>query len=344
MKNSRIETLQKRLSEWNIEALLIENPIDLLYLTGLKLSRGRLWVRHGDIQLHVDGRYFGEASQKSPCPVLLWEKGKEPKEKGTIGFDSGWTTVANLEKMQQESPAAVFVPIFQPLKAQRMIKDESEIGHLRRAAQITWQGIQHIQTLFRVGVSEQELALEFEFHVRKLGASGMAFEPIVAFGENSAYPHHRASDIRLKKDQIILVDVGAVYEQYCSDATRFFFFGQPDPELERMAQIVRQADRAARAKVRIGSKIGSIDRAARDELAKSGVEALFTHSLGHGIGLEAHECPLIRWDGDDRDVAILPHMAISIEPGLYRPGLGGVRYENTGVVTQKGFESFYPDS
>ena len=339
----RIRTLQKRLHEWPIDALLIENPIDLLYLTGLNLSRGRMWVRANEAQLHVDGRYFDEAKLKSPCPVFLWVKGQERRETGRIGFDSGWTTVANREKIQSESPDAIFMAVPQPLKNQRLIKEAAEIDSLRQAAQITWAGIQHIRGLFKEGITEQELAFEFEFFVRKQGASGLAFETIIAFGENSAYPHHRAANARLQKNQIILVDAGAIVDRYCADVTRVFFFGLADPRLEKMYQIVREADRAARQCVRINAKVGAIDQAARDVFKRENVEALYTHSLGHGIGLEAHECPLIRWDGDDRDVAIRPHMAIAIEPGLYQPEIGGVRYENSGIVTAKGFESFYPE-
>ncbi|MBF8263887.1 MAG: pepP [Parachlamydiales bacterium] len=334
--------IQERLRDWKIDALLIENPIDLLYLTRLTLSKGRLWVFPDRVELVVDGRYFSAVSGKAPCPVSLWVKGKELPQTGNIGFDSAWTTVANLGQLQKESPDARFIPIVQPLKELRLIKEPNEIEHLRRAAQLTWEGIRHIQSRLKEGISEKELAFEFEFFVRQRGAGGMAFDPIVAFGENSAYPHHRAADARLQKDQIVLVDVGAMIEKYCADATRTFFFGRPDPMLQKMQDLVRAADRAAREQVRVGATVGSLDRAARDVFKRAGVEELFSHSLGHGIGLEAHECPLIRWDGDDREMLLQSGMVIAIEPGLYRPGLGGVRYENTGIVTKEGFESFYP--
>ena len=233
--------------------------------------------------------------------------------------------------------------IKEPLTEQRLIKDVNEIKALREAAKITWAGIQHIRSLFRDGVSEQELAFEFEFFVRKNGASRLAFETIVAFGENSAYPHHRASSARLQKNQIVLIDAGSVFDHYCADVTRVFFFGQIDPKLEQMVQFIKEAYRAAHQQIRIGAKIQTIDRAARDQFARAGVEALFTHSLGHGLGLEAHEPPLIRWDGDDREMIVQPQMVIAIEPGLYQPGLGGVRYESSGIVTKNGFESFYPE-
>jgi len=341
--NNRIKTLQKRLNQWKIDALIIENPIDLLYLTGLKLSKGRLWLWPDRVELCVDGRYFGEASQKSACPVTLWVKGKESNHQGSIGFDSAWTTIANLERLKKESPFAVWASINGPLTEQRLIKDAKEIETLCEAAKITWAGIERVQSLFREDVSEQDLAFEFEFFIRKCGASRLAFDTIVAFGENSAYPHHRSSPARLQNNQIILIDAGAVFNNYCADVTRVFFFGTPDPRLEQMFRFVRDAYNAARRQIKAGAKIQTVDQAVRDSFAQAGVESLFTHSLGHGLGLEGHEPPLIRWDGDDREMAIQSQLVIAIEPGLYQPGLGGVRYENSGVVTKNGFESFYPE-
>lgn len=338
----RIQILQKRLKEWNVDRLLIENPIDLFYLTHLKMSKGRLWVDAEQADLWVDGRYFGAAQKMAPCAVFLWEKGREAPQKGRVGFDSIFTTVDALEKLRFESPLADWVPIRQPLKMQRLIKEPSEIEFLRQAARITWEGIEHIQKKFIEGISEQELAFEFEFFVRKKGASGLAFESIIAFGENSAYPHHRSSDTRLQKNQIILVDVGAVVQQYHADVTRTFFFKEPDSRLQEMAEIVQAASRAAYQQIRVNGKIGDLDRAARDVFIEKNVESFFTHNLGHGLGLETHESPTIRWDGEDREMRIQPQMVIAVEPGLYRPGIGGVRYENSGVVTNHGFESFYP--
>lgn len=333
----------KRIDKLSRHAILIiENPIDLYYLTGLTLSRGRLIVTPQETRLYVDGRYISYAKEKAPCPVFLWEKGTRFDLHNAIEFDSAWTTVAQFEKLKAEF-SQPFIPKPFPLQQQRLIKDEKELRALRKAASITWEGVQHIKTLFKEGISEQELATEFDYHVRKKGASGLSFDPIIAFGENSAYPHHRSSSALLKKNQIILVDVGAIYDHYCGDMTRVFFFGTPHPELEAMYHLVKTAAQAAASRVRIGAPLGSLDRAARDELIRHHKEALFTHNLGHGIGLECHEYPSLRWDGDDKNLPLAAHMVFTIEPGLYQPGLGGVRYENTGVVTEHGFESFYPD-
>ncbi len=341
--NQRIKQVQQRLGNWGIDALLIESSVDLFYLTGVLLSRGRLWIRSDSAQLHVDGRYFQAAQETASCRVFLWEKGQEPPQHGTIGFDRSATTVAGLEQLRKESCDATWVGITEPIMELRIIKEAQELKFLRQAAEITWAGIEHIRSLFRDGISEQELALEFEFFVRKKGASQMAFDPIIAFGEHSAHPHHHSSTTCLEKNQIVLVDVGAMVKHYCADVTRVFFFGKPDPRLQQMLELVREADRAARKQIGPHTKAGMLDRAARDVFQRADVEALFTHSLGHGLGLEPHERPTIRYDGEDREIAICPQMVVAIEPGLYQPGLGGVRYENSGVITASGFESFYPE-
>jgi Xaa-Pro aminopeptidase len=340
----RIEYLQQRLKDWKIDFLLIENPIDLFYLTHLDLSKGRLWVGHDGAQLHVDGRYFGEASRHFRGAVFLWIRGNESPRSGVIGFDSAWTTVDGWEALKKESPNARWTAIASPVLEQRLIKDAEEVVLLQKAAQITWGGIQHIRSLFRDGVSEQELAMEFEFFVRQHGASRLSFDTVVAFGENSAYPHHRASSERLKKNQIVLIDAGATYQSYCADVTRVYFFGEPDPRLMNMLHLVREAGQIAQREVRLGAAVGSLDKAVRCFFREAGVEDLFTHSLGHGIGLETHELPTIRQDSYDCARKIQRSMTIAIEPGLYQPGVGGVRYENSGVVTEAGFESFYPSA
>jgi Xaa-Pro aminopeptidase len=197
--------------------------------------------------------------------------------------------------------------------------------------------------LFREGIAGRDLSVEFEYFVRKNGADDLAFDSIVAFGPNSAYPHHHSSQNLLKRNQNILIDVGAMYRHYCADVTRVFFFGNVNAELSRMNRICREAASEAARQIHPGAIIQEIDQHVRDFLKKEGVEELMTHGLGHGIGLEGHECPVIRFNGEDRNLALQENMAIAIEPGLYQAGIGGVRHENSGIVTKDGFASFYPD-
>lgn len=319
---------------------LIENPVDLLYLTGLSLSKGRLLVKEGVATLFVDGRYFAKAKKDAPCEVLPWEKQKELKE-GKIAFDSAFVSYDGYLRLKKEFPHVEWLATPNPLQKMRAIKDAKEIAALKKAADLTWRGYQKVVALLKEGVSEEELALEFEFFCRKNGASGLSFEPIIAFGENSAYPHHRAGKSRLHQNQIVLIDVGAVVDQYHGDMTRIYYFGKPDPRVVEFEKIVKGAQRKAIEHVKPGVRVGELDQVVRNEFDKFNVKPLYIHSLGHGVGLETHEFPRIKVDGEDRDVLLEPGMVVTIEPGLYQPGVGGVRLEDMILVTDQGHENFF---
>ncbi len=343
MKEQRIKKLAHSLI--GVDGCFVEEQADLFYLTGLVLSIGRLWVSPKDACLFVDGRYFEKAKQDAPCRVELnTEKNvKEAMQTAKrVSFDSAYVTYNGFLALKKGYPHIEWVPVSSPVKNLRLYKDAHEIGALRKAAQVTWQGYQHILKNLKEGISEAEIALEFEIFCRKNGASGLSFDPIIAFGENSAYPHYRAGNAKLQKNQIVLIDVGAIVDRYYGDMTRVFFFGNPDPRLAHFHHLVATAQQKAVAHVRPGVKLGDLDRIVREEFRKEGVEELYTHSLGHGIGLEAHEYPRVKVDGEDKDLVLKPGMVFTIEPGLYQPGLGGIRYEDTILVTETGCENFYP--
>ncbi|MBX7066504.1 MAG: Xaa-Pro peptidase family protein [Parachlamydiales bacterium] len=336
MDDSRIKKIKTE------TPLLIEQTADLFYLTGLTLSKGRLLVRHGKTTLFVDGRYFERAKKEAPCPVALWDEFKKVQEK-EIGFDSAFVTYDGYLGLKKELPHTNWISKPNPIRELRAIKDEKEISALKKAALLTWKGYKHIIGLLKEGISEEELAFEFEFFCRKNGASGLSFSPIIAFGENGAYPHYRAGKTKLKKDEAVLIDVGAVVDQYCGDMTRVYFFGRPDPKIIHFEELVRSAKEKAMRHIKPGVKIGEIDQIVQDEFDKANVKQLYIHSLGHGIGLEAHEFPRIRYDGADKDVQLMPGMVFTIEPGLYQPGVGGIRLEDMLVVTKNGYENLFPD-
>ena len=341
MKSSpRILELQKRLE---FDAVIVENPVDLYYLTGLHLSRGIFVATKEDAVLFVDGRYFARAQKEAPCPIRLlagnclfdW---LDAKTLSTLEFDSEWTTFSRYDALKNEIRSLVLKPKPGILKTQRAVKDPDELANLKRAADVTMSGLKHIESLLKEGISEEEIALEFEFFVRKAGASKLSFSPIIAFGENSAYPHYRAGKATLQNGQIVLMDVGAVVDDYAGDLTRVVFFGEGDLQLQEMLSLTKEAHKQALAAVVPGATFGDLDRAARAVFAEARVEDQFIHSLGHGIGLETHEYPSIKIAGPDRDTKLEVGMVFSIEPGLYRPGLGGVRWEDVVVVTKNGCE------
>jgi Xaa-Pro aminopeptidase len=336
MDDARIKKLQRGLTD----CLLIDNPVDLLYLTGLTLSVGRMALFPDRSCLFVDARYIESAKREAPCEARMkQELVSYLQHAGQVVFDSSYLTYDAYRAMEKNIPGKEWTPVSKPLKELRAIKEKSEIAALKRAARLTLEGYRHIAGLLKEGVAEEELALEFEIYCRRHGASKLSFQPNIAFGENSAFPHYRAGKDRLKKDQIILCDLGAVVDGYAGDMTRVMFFGRPDPQLERDYRLVQRVRDLVAFSIRPGIRFGDLDRMAREELRKEGVDSLFTHGLSHGVGLDLHEFPTLRLDGGDADVRLAPGMVITVEPGLYRPGLGGVRYEDTVLVTEAGVEN-----
>jgi len=341
--NKRIQNFQALLKKEKIEGCIIDNPIDLFYLTGLRLSLGRLIVTPKEATLFVDGRYFEMCRslsflnvQKSALETLK----RFLSSFKTLGFDSEFTTVAQYESLKIVTSCDLR-KFPSPLKTLRAIKDASELKALKKSADLLWKGFLYIRKSLKEGCSELDLARAFEVYCLKEGASKLAFEPIIAFGKNSAIPHHRAGSRRLKKGDLVLIDIGVVVDYYCSDMTRVLHFGKKNLELIHLEKIVRNAHQAALNLCKPGIKVKELDLAAREEMKKEGLEDLFVHSLGHGVGLEIHEFPRVRKEGDDQDVILAPGMAITIEPGLYISGVGGVRYEDTIIITSKGYINLY---
>ncbi len=327
--------------DFRVDALIIDNPSDVFYLTGFSASVARLVVEADGAKLIVDGRYFAAAKKEVTCDVVLAEKDALDlalKNKQRIGFDSFFVTVDQFNKLAKNKE---WIPILKPIKNLRLCKDAEEIALLKEAANITKKGYEHIKMKCKEGVQEFELGLEFEIFSRKHGAEKSSFDPIVAFGENSAFPHYRAGKVSLKKNQIVLFDLGAIFSHYAGDMTRVFFFGDVDPELKRFEKLVKEGHDLAVEHARIGVKVGELDKIVREFFAKEGVDKLFSHTLGHGVGIDVHEFPRLSMTHEDAGVPLQEGMVFTIEPGLYLPGLGGVRHENTFVVTQKGLENFY---
>jgi len=337
----RVSKLQSFLKTWKVDGCLIENPLDLFYLTGLQLSLGILVVLPDNAQLFVDGRYIEFAKKNSPVPVeLLSKEFTFLKQISSLAFDSHLTTVEREKQLKKLYPG-VLTPLPQLLKQLRSIKDGAELKAMKKSAAVLWKGFEHIRRSLKVGVTEKELALSFEIFCRKQGAEKLAFDPIIAFGKNSAFPHYRAGSAKLKKGEIVLIDIGVVVDHYHSDMTRTIFFGKADSRLILLDSAVKKAHAAATALCKSGAKVGDLDKAARQVIQEAGLQELILHSLGHGIGLETHEFPRIKFQGEDHDALLRAGMVITIEPGLYLPGVGGVRHEDTIVITEKGYNNFY---
>jgi Xaa-Pro aminopeptidase len=341
---TRIKRLQERLEQ---KICLIEDPIDLYYLTGLSFSTGQLWLSSREALLLVDGRYI-QSAEKAPCPAALLSDDEAKKfcdrnaAKEAV-FDGAKTPFARVEKLKQVHKEVHWSSFSSLTRDLRMIKDEKEIASLQKSADLLWEGFTYIRGLLREGVTEKEIALKFTVFCLEKGADSIGFDPIIAFGENSAMPHYRAGDRKLKQGDIVLIDIGVVCNHYHSDMTRTFFFGPKDPVLEKWHGCVIEAYEAAYAACKAALHMKELDIAARAVFKKYGVEEYFVHSLGHGVGLEIHESPRIRFDLPEAETPLEYGMVFTIEPGLYLPGKGGIRHENTLVFTKEGCKSLTPN-
>lgn len=333
----RIKKLQKQLLQWKVEGCLVESPVDLFYLTGFELTAGSLLVSPRSARLFVDGRYFEMVQQKGTVSCgNIQEIERFLKEKKKVAFDSYTTSYERFLKLKKWN--CVWKAIPRLLKELRVQKEAAEIAFLKKSGQLALKGIEHVRSLLKEGITEKELAREFEIFCLDRGAERLAFDPIIAFGKNTAYPHYRAGNARLKKGDAVLVDAGVVVDHYRSDLTRMFFFGKEDPEIKKMFDLIKKAQKAALALCRPGITVGELDEAAREVIIKAGMQSCLAHGLGHGVGLETHEFPRVSIKGEDRAVKLLPNMVITIEPGLYLVDRGGVRYEDTIIITENGYE------
>jgi len=320
-------------------ALLVTAPANVRYLSGFTSPDDGVVVVTGErAALLTDGRYTAQAAEESSIEVVItsnWEEHlAEIVGDVRLAVESEHLSLQRFrciaERLGSEPMATeAFLAPF------RLIKDANEIARLREAARITDEAFENVVPMLRPGVREIEVALELERHMRLAGAGGSGFHIIVASGLRSAMPHGVASNKTIEAGDLVTMDFGAVYEGYHADMTRAVAVGDIDAELRRMFDAVLEAQEAALAAVAPGLTGKELDRVARDLLAKHGLAEAFAHSLGHGTGLEIHEGPRLSTRSDD---LLAPGMSVTIEPGVYVPGFGGVRIEDLAVVTDSGHE------
>ncbi|MEM8629311.1 MAG: Xaa-Pro peptidase family protein [Chlamydiota bacterium] len=339
MHHTRLQKAQGLLKQWNATACLIEDSVDLYYLTGEWVSCGKLLFTGENAIFHTDGRYYDAIKKRAPLEVALYNKeafSRELRSFGSLAFDAEKTSYARYTELQIDTKS--LQPVASPLQCLRAVKDSGEIDCIREACRLTEEGYQAVQKAAKVGISEKKLAQVFVDTIVAKGADGPSFPPNVSFGEHGAYPHHHPDETRLHLGDAILVDLGARYRGYCADMTRVFF---PEKSttckaIEDLYELAKRAYRQAAAACKEGVSVAELDALARKELAKEEMDRFFTHSLGHGVGLEIHEYPSLR---SGETTLLQEGMVITIEPGLYLPETGGVRYENTLLVKKDGCEN-----
>lgn len=344
----RQRKLTALLASEGVDALLVTHLPNILYLCGFTGSSGVLVARPSGATLITDGRYTEQAqaevsgarvsiSKKSP---LLAAAASLKARGARLGIESDYLTVTQGALLQAALPTGWRVKKTRALVEKlRMVKESAEIECLRVAAYTGSALLDTAIEAIRPGRSEAVVAAELEYAARCAGAEGMSFPTIVAAGLRSALPHGRASAALIPANGFVVLDFGVILANYCSDMTRTVHVGRPSAEMRRVYHAVRAAQQAAVEAVRPGIKAAQVDAAARRVLVRFGLGRWFTHSTGHGVGLEIHEAPRLA-----RGVSELlqPGMVITIEPGVYLPDKGGVRIEDTVVVTEDGCEVLTP--
>ena len=342
---TRIDRVIESLPSFGCQALLIEEPVDLYYLTKQDLSLGALWISREKTELIVDSRYFESCQKNCSISVALLNEKSLPSlmnliPSGNLGFDSAKTTYCRAEKLRTLGKEAMvdLLPIQSPLKRIRGVKTVSEIEELKRAAALNVEGYNFILSHLKCGVSEKKVMEALKIFWIEKGSESVSFDPIIAFGENGAMPHHHTGERLLQKGDSVLIDIGVTWNHYQSDMTRVVFFGEPPKKIVEIFDIVYEAQEKSLSLCRPGVSLRDLDDAARSFITKNDYGHCFSHSLGHGVGLEIHEWPIIRSVGEDAKETLEPGMVITIEPGIYVPGLGGVRIEDTILITETGYE------
>lgn len=331
------------LDKLELDVLFVSNPHNVRYLSGFVEGKdARVVITRAGATLITDGRYRVEASQQRfPHRILL--KRSEMNQllseffQGRVGIEADHLSVATLEGFKKDFPRLEFVSTSGVFENHRKNKTPEEIGLIRRAAELTDQGFEHILPFLKPGVREIEVALELEFFLRKNGSEGLAFSPTVASGERSAMPHGGASERKIQQGELVTLDFGCVIGGYCSDMTRTVAVGKVSNELRSIYHAVLEAQTLALEAVGPGKRGQELDALARNHLANRGYDEYFTHGLGHGVGLFIHEGPSLNQASED---VLEVGNIVTIEPGVYIPNMAGCRIEDLALVTKNGYEVF----
>jgi len=346
--SARLDRLRPRLADAGCEALLITNLFNVRYITGFTGSAGLLLVLPDEVLLTTDGRYRDQAAEqlgaagvdaRIEVQATLGAQhdvlAAAAKGIDRLGLEADSVTWAQQRRFASDLFAgAELIPTQGLVEDLRRVKDAGEIDRMAEAARIADEALAAVIPLLGQGVTEREVALGLDYEMRRLGADGSSFETIVASGPNGAKPHARPSDRRVEPGELVVIDFGARVEGYCSDMTRTFCVGEPtDDTALRMVSVVKESQREGVAAVKAGVRGREVDDTCRAVIADAGWGDAFIHGTGHGVGLEIHEAPRVASTSDD--VLATGHV-VTVEPGVYLADHGGVRIEDTVVVTDDG--------
>jgi Xaa-Pro aminopeptidase len=354
--NSLTEFEQRRrnvaaaLNGAKVDALLVSSPASIRYLTDYAGSNGLVLITPSEEHFFTDPRYGLEATQKITCKVhvctrqLIDEVASLMKRRRwkQVGFEPAWMNVAQHQRLNGALPSGSrLIPTGNVVEDLRAVKSPAEVAKIRRSVNLNSEAYARTLRRIRAGVREQEIAAELDFQMRVLGAEKTAFDTIVASGARSALPHAHPTAHRVAPNELLLIDMGATLDGYCSDMTRVAFLGTASRQVKQLYRAVLDAQSAALREVRSGVPVAKVDLAARNVLKRHNLDKAFVHSTGHGLGLEIHETPKL---GKKEKTKLKTGMVITIEPGVYLEGQCGIRIEDTVLVTENGCQIMTPTS
>ena len=330
------------------EALLVSSLASIRYLTGYTGSNGLLLVTPSESHFFTDPRYATDAQQNIDCKVHICTKGLfeeaaavvKRKHLKKLGFEASWMNVDAFDRLKSKLGTGVKLePVSGIVEELRAVKSPSEIARIRASVLANSEAYSKTLRRVKVGIREMDIAAELDFQMRMLGAEKPAFETIVASGARTALPHAHPTTKKIVLNELLLIDMGATLDGYDSDMTRMSFLGIPSKRVNNLYKAVLEAQLAGIAAVKAGIPAGRVDAAAREVLKRHELDKAFVHSTGHGLGLEIHEGPRI---AKKEKTKLQAGMVITIEPGAYIDGFGGVRIEDTVLVTETGCEVLTP--
>ncbi len=338
----RIAAVRKKLSRLKADAFLCSGLSNVRYLTGYTGSAGMVLISAEGAWFFTDFRYQTQAKEQvQGYDILISKRGlsdkaaqvARKKKLKRVAFEAAHVTVATHEAMMKQFKEVELVPSKNVVEDLRAVKEETEIATIRKAVEIADKAFTYIVGQLKPGRVEREVALEIEEYMIGQGADGLSFDAIVASGERSALPHGKASAKKLAAGDLITFDFGCKYQGYCSDLTRTVCLGKPTREQQKIYRIVLDAQKKAEEVISAGVSCKAVDAVARNYIKEQGYKDNFGHSLGHGVGIDIHEAPGLSWRGKGK---LKPGQVVTVEPGVYIEGWGGVRMEDMVVVTQNG--------
>ncbi len=338
MTARRLDEVRRRLSDRRLHALVVTHLPHVQYLTGFSGSHGVCVIRSDGQFFFSDGRYKSQALLETQGFRIVISAGslfdamhkkRAFAKNERVGFESQYLTVSELHGLRRTFTGNTFVPTSLVIEEIAAVKDRAEIAAIKEAVSITDKVFEKLLDVVREGITESEIAAEISYLQRTSGADADAFEPIVASGKRGAFPHARATQKKIQKGEMVTLDFGCRVKGYNSDLTRTISVGRPSGEMRKIYEVVRQAQERAIASARSGLPAKSLDRVARKHIVSQGYGKYFTHSLGHGLGHEVHELPRISRLSKD---ILKENNVVTVEPGIYVPGTGGVRIEDDVVI------------